>query len=800
MDNILLSPFIYVLELLFSISKSISPNIGISILTLSILVYLITFPLIKLVERLSYKEEAKKEKINHLIKEINAAYKGQTRFFYTKALYKIHNINPLSDLFGIAKLLVQIPFFLSAYHYLSSLHVFNSQSFLFITDLSKVDQAIPFAGIYMNVLPILMFIINSLSAKVFAKENKNEFLTLFLTGILFLILLYSMPAALVLYWTCNNLISLIVESYKSKGWIKKKLKAINFSSNLKSFANRSDHTILFLCFLLLSLVYSYSHVSSNLTSKPYYILIVFSLIGFVTLLFLELTGRLKSYEENEVITIKQSFFLLLGSFSPLFIYGKENYVYIRDGLISNFFFTLIIPSLLVFILLNFLLQMIGAKERIVTYIIALLIFFNAPMLNDLLKLQAESSLPFILLFFIFIYLLSLRLKPKLLKIISYVFLFAFLASSFDFLSVHLRRSSKDQRLLKKINKNTRTNDLYKKVQNKLQNKRIPNVYFLIYDGLTGPTVMNHYNLDYKLDYLSGYDFKIYGDILSNHFTSIKTIASVLEVSKSSPIKKASNQRKNMVGFNLVDRIFESFSMPRTYLASNHFFKGQIQKDGSQIESVGEESFNGLLKGVLIGEFKFDIELKHQFGGDEYEIRKHKLLKNNRGFIYVHNPYPGHSQNSGICLESDKEVYKERLEIAYKAMKKDISVIIENDPSSIIIIAGDHGGLLSGDCKGLKTRNFKGATLPIFTESHGTFLAIRWPDNNYQKYDKFESLQGVFLSIFAYIAKDESLLNYLPKGKICMGEFCTDQSGTVLNGKDKGKNVFKVLKDYELIQF
>jgi hypothetical protein len=34
----------------------------------------------------------------------------------------------------------------------------------------------------------------------------------------------------------------------------------------------------------------------------------------------------------------------------------------------------------------------------------------------------------------------------------------------------------------------------------------------------------------------------------------------------------------------------------------------------------------------------------------------------------------------------------------------------------------------------------------------------------------------------------------------MGEFCTDQSGIVLKGKNKGKNVFKALKNYKLIQF
>lgn len=798
MDNILLMPFIWVLEKLFTLSNLLCQNLGLAIILLSIFVYLITFPLIKLVEKLSHKEESKKEKIKHLIEEINTAYKGQTRFFYTKTLYRIHGINPLSDLFGIAKLLVQIPFFLAAYHYLSSLEVFNGIHFLFIADLSKMDQSLPFAGIKLNILPILMFLINSISAFIFAKENKNEFYTLFITGLLFLVLLYPMPAALVLYWTCNNIISLIVESFKSRLWIKNKFQQFMPKEKLKYFLNRNDHTFMFLCLLLHTSIASYCLDTNYLLITPYYSIIFIALIGFILYLYLELTGKIKSYEDFNILTKKQSLFLLLGSFTPLFMYAKENYVYIQDGLILSFFASLIVPSFILYLILNFFLLIAGKKERIFTYIISLLVFFNAPILNDLLKLQAENALPYSLTLFVIIYLLSLKINPKTMKYMSYFFLAAFMISSLDFLSIHLRRDSKNKRLLAKIKKNKRTNMLFDKIQRGLKGKEIPNIYFLIYDGLTGKSVMDHYGLDYKLDFLKDEGFHIYGDIISNHNTSIKSIASTLELSKKSLIKKPSDQRKNMIGYNLVDRIFEANKRERTYLASNHFFKGQIYKPGSKIVSIGEDNFNGLLTGVIIGEFKFDIEIKDQFSEVDYEDIKHKLISKNKGFIYVHNPYPGHSQNSGKCKEDDKKIYHKRLKETYPRLKEDIKIILEKDPNGIIIVAGDHGAFLSGDCKGLKTTNFKGATLPIFTETHGTFLAIKWPSIDYEKYTDIKSLQSIFISIFSYISQDREILNHNLKGKICLGSFCTDQRGNVLN--DKNKNVFDSLKDYELIQY
>lgn len=800
MDNILLSPFIYILQFLFKIAQTLSPtSIGISIIILSILVFIVTLPLVKIIEMLISKEEVKKSKIKHLIEEINQVYNGQVRFFYTKALYKIHGINPYSDLFSMGKLLIQIPFFIAAYHYLSSLDIFNNNSFLLINDLSKPDQLIPFGGIYLNALPVLMFIINALSAFIFSKENKNEFYTLFITGILFLFLLYPMPSSLVLYWTFNNIISMIVEVIRSRTWILNVYKKWNIKKSLYYFINRTDHTIAFLCLLTHTIISSLCLSSNYLLITPYYSIILLSALLFIIYFYNEVTGKIKSYEDNDFLNKTQSLFLLLGSFTPLFIYAKKNYIYIQDGLIISFFCYLIIPALIMYSALSLLLTFLGKKERILTYIISLLVFFNAPILNNILVVRAEHALPYSLIVFILLYLLSLKLNPKKLKVISYMFLFAFLLSSIDFLSVHLKRNSKSKELLSKIKENKRTNNLYNRISSKLKSDQMPNVYFLIYDGLTGEKVMDHYNLKYKLDYLKDYNFQIYGDILSNHPTSLKSISSVLEISNKSPIKKPSDQRKHMAGYNLVDRLFESINRQRTYLASNHFFKGQIPKKGSEIVKIGDHNINGLLKGVLIGEFKFDIEIKHQFD-KEYEQKKHTLLRRNKGLIYVHNPYPGHSQNSGRCLEEDIPTYGKRLQEAYTAMKADLKVILANDPDSIIIVAGDHGGHLSGDCKGMKSKNYIGATLPILTETNGTFVAIRWPDLKYKKYDKFESLQGIFLSIFAYATNDKSLLESLPKERICMGDICTDQKGTVLKGKDKGKNVFDLLKKFELIQF
>jgi YidC/Oxa1 family membrane protein insertase len=799
MLNILLTPFTFIIELLFKLSLIIGLNSpGIAILLLSIFVYLITLPLNKILNKVIEKEDSKKNKIKHLSQEIDSVYKGQTRYFYTKTLYRIHGISPWSDLLPILKLFIQIPFFLAAYYYLLDLDSLTGKSFLFFKDLSLADQLIPFGGIKLNLLPIVMFGINLLSSSIFAKENKNEKNALIGTGVLFLVLLYKMPAALVLYWTCNNLISLFTESLKSREWIREKIS--NFTLP-KLFTNKYNIFALSYSLLLIVIIkyvylLDYKSDTFNLTFGI--------LITCITVLLVYIsTSLVRVHSEMSTsndLSFRSALFLFLGTYTPLFIYGRTNHEFIKDGLVQSFYFSLIIPSLISFIILYFILKKLKNSYSIISAIAATLVFFCLPMFNYKLSITAEESILYSVLFIVIGHLIVTRVDKKLINVFSYISLLAFIASCYDFVHIHNSRFKEESGITKKIISNPKTNHMYKIIQPKLQNiANVPSVYLLIYDGLTGPEVMNLYGLNYDLDFLKNDKFHVYGDILSNEETSVPTMSGILELSNKSILPVGSKQKKHVLGYNLVDNLFENINRDRTYMASDFFFKGKSNKAGSNIVSVGKKSINSLLEGVLIGEFKFDLEIKSSYEDTSWVSIRNKLIKDNKGFFYTHNPYPSHSQNSGKCQPSDISIYAKRRALAIKSIKEDIENIKQHNPNSIIIIAGDHGGHLSGDCRGMKSRGYKGVTLPIFAETKGTFLAIKWPEHDYKEYDKFTSLQGVFHSVFAYITKDKEILNYLPTEKICLGNFCTAQDGKVLEGKHKGQNIFDVLKEYKLEQ-
>lgn len=110
---------------------------------------------------------------------------------------------------GIA---VQLPFFIAAYHLLSHYPHLKGSSFLFIHDLGSADSLLKIGSISVNVLPLAMTATNLVSSFVYCRNEAVSFkekIQLLAMALLFLVLLYLSPAGLLIYWTSNNIFSLL---------------------------------------------------------------------------------------------------------------------------------------------------------------------------------------------------------------------------------------------------------------------------------------------------------------------------------------------------------------------------------------------------------------------------------------------------------------------------------------------------------------------------------------------------------------------------------------------------------------
>ncbi|MDR2601453.1 MAG: membrane protein insertase YidC [Spirochaetaceae bacterium] len=207
--NIIIYPIVQIIEFVFVFTQKVFYETGFSVIAVSLAVSVLCLPLYNVAEKWQKIERDVQKKLKPKIDKIKAVFKGDEQYMILSTYYRQNNYHPVYALRNTFSLLIQIPFFIAAYSYLSHLDALKGVDFLFIADMGAPDAVIKMNGASVNLLPILMTVINLASAAVYTKGFAfKEKAQLYVMAALFLILLYNSPAGLVLYWTCNNIFSL----------------------------------------------------------------------------------------------------------------------------------------------------------------------------------------------------------------------------------------------------------------------------------------------------------------------------------------------------------------------------------------------------------------------------------------------------------------------------------------------------------------------------------------------------------------------------------------------------------------
>ena len=208
--NIFVYPLEMFVEFVYIFFENGFNNPGVSIAAISIIVNLLAFPLYNIADSLQKKERDERIRLQPGVNRIKTAFKGDEQYMMLATFYKQNNYHPVYALRSSLSLLIQIPFFIAAYHFLSHLEQLQGQSFSFIPDLGAPDGLLAIGGVNINVLPIVMTLINVIAGAIYTKGFPlRDKVQLYGMAGLFLVLLYQSPAGLVLYWTLNNIFSLV---------------------------------------------------------------------------------------------------------------------------------------------------------------------------------------------------------------------------------------------------------------------------------------------------------------------------------------------------------------------------------------------------------------------------------------------------------------------------------------------------------------------------------------------------------------------------------------------------------------
>lgn len=210
LSTIFIGPLKLLFEIIFQYANSLIDHSGLSIICLSLAMNVLVLPLYRRADAMQEEARDIDAKLSKGVAHIKKSFSGDERMMILQTYYRQNNYKPTDALKGSVSLLLEIPFFMAAYQFLSHLDILKGASLGPITDLGAPDGLIVIGGLAINLLPILMTLINVISSALYLKgfPLKTK-IQLYGMALFFLVFLYTSPSGLVFYWTLNNLFSLV---------------------------------------------------------------------------------------------------------------------------------------------------------------------------------------------------------------------------------------------------------------------------------------------------------------------------------------------------------------------------------------------------------------------------------------------------------------------------------------------------------------------------------------------------------------------------------------------------------------
>jgi YidC/Oxa1 family membrane protein insertase len=218
--NYTILPIEHFLSLLLSLLAGVTGSYVFALVLLSVVVRLLTTPLEKFANKAMKHEQIISLVLSPQLKKIKQAYAGSNRHEAIKRLYKRYGYHPIYAIRSVMSLLVQLPFFIGAYHMIDGASEFQGVIVPIIGDLGKPDELL-WGGV--NLFPFIMTAINLLALFNTPRLSRKNIIQGVCIALIFLVLLYASPVALLVYWTTNNLISLLISLVSRFNFVRSKI-------------------------------------------------------------------------------------------------------------------------------------------------------------------------------------------------------------------------------------------------------------------------------------------------------------------------------------------------------------------------------------------------------------------------------------------------------------------------------------------------------------------------------------------------------------------------------------------------
>lgn len=201
-----LFPLIWIMQRILDSIADATGSWGLAIVTLSLFMRLPILPISRFADRLVAAEQQKQLDMAPELADAKSNFSGRKQFEVIESIYQRHEYHPIQSLKLSLPLALQIPFLLSALFLLVDHPSLTGSSFLFIASLSEPDALLPVGGDHhINLLPVALTLIALLEARIRPGANVVAQRRFAILTAVIAILIYSLPAAVCLYWTASNL-------------------------------------------------------------------------------------------------------------------------------------------------------------------------------------------------------------------------------------------------------------------------------------------------------------------------------------------------------------------------------------------------------------------------------------------------------------------------------------------------------------------------------------------------------------------------------------------------------------------
>ena len=200
---------------LMRIVYTFTGNYGWAIIIIAVGFKLITWPL----NQMQAKSMKRMAALKPEMEALNEKYADNPQEKQKKLmqLYKDHNINPAK---GCLPILIQMPVFIALYSAFSeAIELWRSPFIFWMTDLSAPDTVaiIPFIGIGLNILPLLMVASQFLQQRfTTVVTDPQQKMLMYMMPVMMLFFFWEMPSGVTLYWTVQNVIAVVWQLITNK--------------------------------------------------------------------------------------------------------------------------------------------------------------------------------------------------------------------------------------------------------------------------------------------------------------------------------------------------------------------------------------------------------------------------------------------------------------------------------------------------------------------------------------------------------------------------------------------------------